>query len=154
MDEEIRVSCLEAIKHLENLGAEVEWVDLPDLVFGIPAYYIIMPAESSTNLARFDGIKYGLQDDTMKYDSIGDYYAEVRNRGFGAEVKRRILMGTYVLSAGHYDAYYYKAQQVRQKIKSVLDDVYSKFDAIVSPTTPTLPWKVGENNNDPVTEYL
>ncbi|MBP7848199.1 hypothetical protein KA013_03220 [Patescibacteria group bacterium] len=154
MDEEVKNVCLQTIEQLKQLGAQVDRVEIPALEWGIPTYYIILPAEASTNLARFDGIRYGLQEDTIKFDSVTDYYEHIRQAGFGDEVKRRILIGTYVLSAGFYDAYYRRAQQVRQKIKNQLDEVYKTYDAIIGPTAPTAAWKLGAKVNDPIAMYL
>lgn len=129
-------------------------MDFPLLQYVIPTYYIITPAEASTNLARFDGIRYGLQDDPSSFPSLHEYYSHVRDSGFGNEVKRRILVGTYVLSAGYYDAYYRKAQQVRKKIKEAFDVLFQTYDVILGPTSPELAWTIGERVNDPIKNYL
>ena len=154
LDSEIKGVCVQALARLEELGAEVSYIDLPILNYVVPTYYIIVPAEVSADMARFDGIRFGLQDDTMKYDNIYDYYASIRHDGFGDEVKRRIIVWSYVLSAGFYDAYYHKAQQVLKKMKSELAKVYKDFDAIIWPTTPSLARKLGEKIDDPVQMYL
>ena len=131
LDPRIRQSCLETIDLMRSLGAEIEEIDIPLLKYVIPLYYVIVPAEVSTNMARFDGIRYGLQRDTLDYDDIFAYYASIRHDGFGDEVKRRIMLGSYVLSAGHYDAYYHKAQQVRQLLKRTFDNIFADYDAIL-----------------------
>ncbi len=154
LDAEVKKVCLAAIEQMKSLGATVDEVDIPSLERWVPTYYIILPAEASTNLAKFDGIKFGYQEDTMKFDSIQEYYEHIRDVWFGDEVKRRILIGTYVLSAWFYDAYYRRAQQVRQKMKMQLDAIYAKYDAIVWPTSPTVAWKIGAKVNDPIAMYL
>ncbi len=154
LDQGVKDVCLSSIEQLKSLWATIDRVDIPALERGIPTYYIILPAEASTNLARFDGIKFGLQEDTMKFDSIQDYYEHIRQTWFGDEVKRRILIWTYVLSAGFYDAYYRRAQQVRQKIKQQLDEVYKTYDAIIGPTAPTAAWKLWAKVDDPIAMYL
>jgi aspartyl-tRNA(Asn)/glutamyl-tRNA(Gln) amidotransferase subunit A len=143
----------EAVAALEQAGARVEEVSLPHTEYGLASYYIIAPAECSSNLARFDGVKYGLND-----RSSGEYiadYLRTRGAGFGAEVKRRIMLGTYALSAGYYDAYYLKAQKVRTLIKSDFDAVWAAgFDAICAPTSPTVAFPIGAKTADPVAMYL
>lgn len=144
----------EMITKAEKLGATIEYINFPLLQYVVPTYYIITPAEASTNLARFDGIRYGLQDDPSKFSSIHDYYSHIRDQGFGDEVKRRILVGTYVLSAGYYDAYYRKAQQVRKKIKDAFDALFQTYDVVLGPTSPELAWTIGERLDDPIKNYL
>jgi len=142
------------ITKAESLGATVTYIDFPLLSSVVPTYYIISPAEMSTNLARFDGIRYGLQDDPSTFDSIQEYYAHIRDKGFGDEVKRRILVGTYVLSAGYYDAYYRRAQQVRKKIKMAFDALFETYDAVLGPTSPELARTISERIDDPIKSYL
>ena len=143
----------EAVAALEQAGAKVEEVSLPHTDYGLAAYYIIAPAECSSNLARFDGVKYGLNDRTSG-EYIADYL-RTRGAGFGPEVKRRIMLGTYALSAGYYDAYYLKAQKVRTLIKADFDGVWAAgFDAIVAPTSPTVAFPMGAKMADPVAMYL
>lgn len=142
------------IAKAEKLGAKVDYVDFPLLKYVVPTYYIIVPAEASTNLARFDGVRYGLQKDPGAFSSLHDYYSHIRDEGFGDEVKRRILVGTYVLSAGYYDAYYRKAQQVRKKIKNAFDELFKTYDTILGPTSPELAWTIGERKDDPIKNYL
>lgn len=142
------------IAKAESLGATIEYMDFPLLQYIVPTYYILTPAEVSTNLARFDGIRYGLQDDPSAFSSIQDYYAHIRDKWFGPEVKRRILVGTYVLSAGYYDAYYRKAQQVRKKIKMAFDKLFESYDIVLGPTSPELAWTINERIDDPLKNYL
>lgn len=152
IDDKIKNKVYEAVKTLENLGAVVEEVSLPHSEYALAAYYIIAPCEASSNLARFDGIRYGYR--AKNYDSLEDLYIKSRSEGFGEEVKRRIMLGTYALSSGYYDAYYKKAQKVRTLIKEDFDKVFEKYDVIISPTTPTLPFKIGEKKDDPISMYL
>lgn len=154
VDSLIEEQTRQMIAKAESLGAKIEYVDFPLLQFIVPTYYILTPAEVSTNLARFDGIRYGLQDDPSGFASIQDYYAHIRDQGFGPEVKRRILVGTYVLSAGYYDAYYRKAQQVRKKIKMAFDELFETYDVVLGPTSPELAWTINERIDDPIKNYL
>jgi aspartyl-tRNA(Asn)/glutamyl-tRNA(Gln) amidotransferase subunit A len=142
---------LKGINHIKDCGAEVIDISLPHTNYALSAYYIIAPAEASSNLARYDGVKYGFRS---KGNNLIDMYEKTRSEGFGNEVKRRIMIGTYVLSSGYYDAYYLKAQKVRKLIKSDFDDVYNKIDAILTPSTPSSAFKIGEKSNDPVSMYL
>jgi aspartyl-tRNA(Asn)/glutamyl-tRNA(Gln) amidotransferase subunit A len=142
----------EAVANLEAAGATVVEVDLPHTDYGLATYYIIAPAEASANLARYDGIRYGLADRSAG-DVLGDYLA-TRGRGFGAEVKRRIMLGTYALSAGYYDAFYLKAQKVRTLIKADFDAALAGVDALVAPTSPTVAFPLGARLDDPVSMYL
>jgi aspartyl-tRNA(Asn)/glutamyl-tRNA(Gln) amidotransferase subunit A len=143
----------EAVAAMEQAGAHVEEVSLPHTEYGLATYYIIAPAECSSNLARFDGVKYGLADRSSG-EFIADYL-KTRGAGFGPEVKRRIMLGTYALSAGYYDAYYLKAQKVRTLIKSDFDAVWAAgFDAICAPTSPTVAFPFGAKMDDPVSMYL
>ena len=141
-----------AVRHLESLGAEIEQVSLPHTPYAIPTYYLIATAEASSNLARYDGTRYGLRAD----DAAGllDMYRETRARGFGPEVKRRIMLGTYALSAGYYDAYYLKAQKIRTLIRRDFEAVFERCDAIVTPTAPTTAFRIGEKSSDPLEMYL
>lgn len=154
LDPRIKTRFLEIIKKLHGLWWEIEEIDLPIMGYAVPMYYTLMPAEVSTNLARFDGIRFGLQDDTTKYKDIFQYYQKVRSEGFGEEVKRRILLGTFVLSSANYEWYYLKAQQAREQLKADFSKIFQKYDAIITPTTPTLPGKIGEKISDPLTMYL
>ncbi|MGC8842851.1 MAG: Asp-tRNA(Asn)/Glu-tRNA(Gln) amidotransferase subunit GatA, partial [bacterium] len=151
VEEEVREGVLKAVKHLEEAGAIVEWVSLPHLSYALPCYYIIAPSEASSNLARYDGVKYGLR---VEADGVIPMYMETRDKGFGAEVKRRIMLGTYALSAGYYDAYYLKALKVRALIKKDFDEAFTRFDILVSPTSPIPPFKLGEKIADPLKMYM
>ncbi|MEK4246972.1 Asp-tRNA(Asn)/Glu-tRNA(Gln) amidotransferase subunit GatA [Psychrobacillus sp. FSL K6-2684] len=144
-------SVLDALKVLESLGATWEEVSLPHSKYALAAYYLLSSSEASSNLARFDGIRYGFRADNV--ENLMELYKETRAQGFGDEVKRRIMLGTYSLSAGSYDAYYRKAQQVRTLIKKDFDNVFEKYDVIIGPTTPTPAFKIGENVKDPLTMY-
>jgi len=141
-----------AIEKLAELGAEVEEVSLPHTDYSLPTYYLIAPAEASANLARYDGVKYGLS--CSDAGDIWDAYRKTRQRGFGPEVKRRIMLGTYALSAGYYDAYYLKAQKVRTLIKRDFDLAFERFDVLVTPTSPTVAFRLGEKVEDPLQMYL
>lgn len=142
-----------AIGKLEELGAEVEWgVSLPHTRYALASYYILAPSEASANLARYDGVKYGFS--YQESESMWDAMEKTRQYGFGAEVKRRIMLGTYALSAGYYDAYYLKAQKVRTLIRQEFDQAWERFDALVTPTSPTVPFKLGEKVDDPLQMYL
>jgi aspartyl-tRNA(Asn)/glutamyl-tRNA(Gln) amidotransferase subunit A len=142
----------DAIKKLEELGAEIEEVSLPHTGYALAVYYIIAPSEASANLARYDGVKYGLsyEEATGMWENM----EKTRQYGFGPEVKRRIMLGTYALSAGYYDAYYLKAQKVRTLIRREFDSVFEKVDALITPTSPTVPFKIGEKTDDPLQMYL
>ena len=141
----------EAIALLQSLGADVGECSLPSTDYALDTYYIIAPAEASANLARFDGIRYGL---SVQAPDIWSQYNATRDAGFGAEVKRRIILGAYVLSAGYYDAYYLKAQKVRTLIKQEFDRAWERFDVLVAPTSPTVAFKIGAKVNDPLAMYL
>jgi aspartyl-tRNA(Asn)/glutamyl-tRNA(Gln) amidotransferase subunit A len=136
---------------LKDAGAELVEVSLPHTKYALPTYYIIAPAEASSNLARYDGVRYGLRVEAGSLDAM---YEATRAAGFGAEVQRRIMIGTYVLSAGYYDAYYLKAQRVRRLIKEDFDTVFASVDALLTPATPTAAFPVGRKIDDPVTNYL
>lgn len=153
----IRKSVDDAIKKLESLGAKIIEISLPNTKYAVPTYYIITPSEVSSNLARFDGIKYGYseaQNSKLKTQSLSEIYFKSRGKGFGKEAKRRIMLGTYALSSGYYDAYYLKAQKVRALIKKDFDEAFKKVDAIVTPTTPNVAFKIGEHSNNPLELYL
>ena len=141
----------QGIEYIKNSGANIVDITLPHTNYALPTYYIVAPAEASSNLARYDGVKYGLRTDG---NNLIDMYEKTRSEGFGDEVKRRIMIGTYVLSSGYYDAYYLKAQKVRKLIKSDFDTAFDKVDAILTPSTPTSAFKIGEKTHDPVSMYL
>ncbi|AIU76188.1 MULTISPECIES: Asp-tRNA(Asn)/Glu-tRNA(Gln) amidotransferase subunit GatA [Bacillus] len=148
---EAKESVLAALKVLEGLGATWEEVSLPHSKYALATYYLLSSSEASANLARFDGIRYGYRSDNA--DNLIDLYKQTRSEGFGNEVKRRIMLGTFALSSGYYDAYYKKAQKVRTLIKKDFEDVFEKYDVIVGPTTPTPAFKIGEKTSDPLTMY-
>jgi aspartyl-tRNA(Asn)/glutamyl-tRNA(Gln) amidotransferase subunit A len=152
IDPKIENNVREAIKTLEELGANVEEVSLPHTKYALSVYYIIAPSEASANLSRYDGVKYGYSD--SKAESMWDALEATRQSGFGPEVKRRIFLGTYALSSGYYDAYYVKAQKVRTLIRQDFEDVFKKFDVLVTPTAPTTAFKMGDKIDDPVQMYL
>ena len=139
-------------KILKDSGAQIIDVSLPNTKYALPTYYIVAPAEASSNLARYDGVKYGFR--SSKGKNLIEMYENTRSEGFGDEVKRRILIGTYVLSSGYYDAYYLKAQKVRKLIKNDFDKVFNEVDAILTPSTPSSAFKIGEKKNDPISMYL
>jgi aspartyl-tRNA(Asn)/glutamyl-tRNA(Gln) amidotransferase subunit A len=141
-----------AIAQLQSLGAEIHVISCPRFRYGLPTYYIIAPSEASANLARYDGVKYGLR--TPDADNLLSMYTKTRAAGFGKEVKRRIMLGTYTLSAGYYDAYYLKAQKVRTLIKQDFEAAFEKVDVLVCPTAPTTAFKAGEKTEDPLSMYL
>ena len=151
MPDEIENLWKKGIEYAKDCGAEIIDISLPHTSYALPTYYIVAPAEASSNLARYDGVKYGLRSSG---ESLIDMYEKTRSEGFGEEVKRRIMIGTYVLSSGYYDAYYLKAQKVRQLIKKDFDEAYNKVDAILTPSTPSSAFKIGEKSNDPVSMYL
>lgn len=148
----IRTAVMAAVKELESQGAIIKEISLPRTELSIPAYYIIAPAEASTNLSRYDGVRYGHRCDSPV--DLEDLYKRSRAEGFGDEVQRRILVGTYALSAGYYDAYYRKAQQLRRLIKDDYQRAFADVDVILGPTTPSPAWKLGEKSGDPVAMYL
>jgi aspartyl-tRNA(Asn)/glutamyl-tRNA(Gln) amidotransferase subunit A len=152
MDPDIKRNILLGIEKLKGLGAEIIDISLPHTEFAVAVYYIIATAEASSNLARFDGVQYGYRSEKGK--SLYEMYTKTRGEGFGAEVKRRILLGTYVLSAGYYDAYYLKALKVRTLIKRDFDTAFKNVDIILTPTSPTPAFKIGEKTNDPLKMYL
>ncbi|WP_017434399.1 Asp-tRNA(Asn)/Glu-tRNA(Gln) amidotransferase subunit GatA [Saccharococcus caldoxylosilyticus] len=151
VSEEVRQSVLDALKVLEKLGATWEEVSLPHSKYALATYYLLASSEASANLARFDGVRYGYRTDNAK--NLIDMYKQTRSEGFGNEVKRRIMLGTFALSSGYYDAYYKKAQKVRTLIKQDFEKVFEKYDVIIGPTTPTPAFKIGEKTHDPLTMY-
>ena len=151
MPKEIEELWQKGIDYAKDCGAEIVDISLPHTNYALPTYYIVAPAEASSNLARYDGVKYGFR---AKGENLIDMYEKTRSEGFGAEVQRRIMIGTYVLSSGYYDAYYLKAQKVRKLIKNDFDDAYKKVDAILTPSTPSSAFKIGEKKDDPISMYL
>jgi aspartyl-tRNA(Asn)/glutamyl-tRNA(Gln) amidotransferase subunit A len=153
MQPEVALAIRTAINKLEALGARIEWeVSLPHTPYALAAYYIIAPSEASANLARYDGVKYGFSYPDA--NSMWEAMEKTRQYGFGAEVKRRIMLGTYALSAGYYEAWYLKAQKVRTLIRQEFDQALNRFDVLVTPTSPTVPFKIGEKIDDPLQMYL
>jgi len=151
MPDEIEKLWMKGIEYAKECGAKIVDISLPHTNYALPAYYIVAPAEASSNLARYDGVKYGFRTEG---ENLIDMYEKTRSEGFGNEVKRRIMIGTYVLSSGYYDAYYLKAQKVRRLIKNDFDEAYKKVDAILTPSTPSSAFKIGEKTNDPISMYL
>ena len=151
MPKEIEDLWTKGIEYAKDCGAEIVEISLPHTNYALPTYYIVAPAEASSNLARYDGVKYGFRS---KGENLIDMYEKTRSEGFGSEVQRRIMIGTYVLSSGYYDAYYLKAQKVIKLIKNDFDEAYKKVDAILTPSTPSAAFKIGEKTNDPVSMYL
>ncbi len=149
---DIQKSMENSIQIFKNMGCSIKSIDLPNAKYAVSDYYIIAPAEASSNLERYDGVKYGFR--ASKYDNLKDMYIKTRSEGFGEEVKRRIMLGTYVLSSGYYDAYYLKAQKLRGLIKRDFDEAFEKFDVIIAPTTPTEAFDIGEKANNPLQMYL
>jgi aspartyl-tRNA(Asn)/glutamyl-tRNA(Gln) amidotransferase subunit A len=157
LDPEVKSAVDAAVKQLESLGAQMEEISLPHTDYAVATYYIIATAEASANLARFDGIRYCQRidpTDARDKDSVLELYSKTRGAGFGPEVKRRIILGTYVLSSGYYDAYYLRAQKVRTLIRQDFLKAYEKVDAIVAPVCPTAAFKIGEKSDDPLQMYL
>jgi aspartyl-tRNA(Asn)/glutamyl-tRNA(Gln) amidotransferase subunit A len=152
LDPQVKAKVQEAIDLYAKLGCNVQEVSLPHSKHAIATYYIIAPAEASSNLARYDGVRYGFR--APQYGTLAEMYQKTRNEGFGAEVKRRIMIGTYVLSAGYYDAHYLKAQKVRTLIRRDFEQAFEKVDVIVGPTSPTTAFQLGEKSNDPLAMYL
>ncbi len=152
LDDEVRNAVENSIENYRKLGAEIVDVELPHAKYGIAVYYIIATAEASSNLARFDGVRYGFRAEGSH--SLREMYRKTREEGFGEEVKRRIMLGTYVLSSGYYDAYYSKAQKVRALVKRDYQTAFEKCDAILTPTSPSVAFKVGEKSDDPLAMYL
>ena len=152
LDEEVKEAVLAAAKELEKKGAIVEEFDLSLVEYAIPAYYVIACAEASSNLARFDGVKYGYR--TKEYEGLHNMYKKSRSEGFGAEAKRRIMLGSFVLSSGYYDAYYLKALKTKALIKQAFDKAFETYDVILGPAAPTTAPKLGESLCDPIKMYL
>ncbi|MBP9151126.1 MAG: Asp-tRNA(Asn)/Glu-tRNA(Gln) amidotransferase subunit GatA, partial [Flavobacteriales bacterium] len=152
LDATIKARFMEVVEKLKADGHTVDAVDFPLLDFLIPTYYILTTAEASSNLSRYDGMRYGYRSE--KATDLESTYKLSRSEGFGAEVKRRIMLGTFVLSAGYYDAYFAKGQRVRRLLKNTTDELFSKYDMILSPTTPDVAFKFGENSDDPIKMYL
>ncbi|MFZ0804237.1 MAG: amidase family protein, partial [Terriglobales bacterium] len=152
LDDDVRKAVEAAIHELAKLGCEIVPISLPHTKYAIPTYYIVATAEASSNLARFDGVRYGFRASDTR--SLSEMYRRSRDQGFGAEVKRRIILGTYALSAGYYDAYYLKAQKVRTLLAQDFAAAFKKVDAIVTPTSPTAAFKLGERVDDPLAMYL
>lgn len=152
LDEEVRTAILGAAKDLEKKGAQIEEFDLEGVEYAIPAYYVLASAEASSNLSRYDGVKYGYR--TSDYEGLQDVYKRTRSEGFGTEVKRRMMIGAFVLSTGYYDAYYNKALKIKALIKEGFDKAFETYDIILGPTAPTTAQKRGENLSDPLKMYL
>lgn len=152
INEEVRASLEKAIEKYKELGAEVEECSLPVTEYALPTYYIIACAEASSNLGRYDGIRYGYR--TKNFESLKDIYRNTRTEGFGDEVKRRIILGTYVLSSGYYDAYYKKAQKVRTLVKKGFEEAFEKYDVLLTPTVPTVAFDIGSKSKNPLEMYM
>jgi aspartyl-tRNA(Asn)/glutamyl-tRNA(Gln) amidotransferase subunit A len=150
--DDVRASVEAALKQYEQLGAKLVPIQLPRTELSIPVYYIIAPAEASSNLSRFDGVKFGHR--AAQYTDLADMYKKTRAEGFGDEVKRRIMIGAYVLSHGYYDAYYLQAQKIRRMIADDFQNAFKQCDVIAGPVAPTVAWKLGEKSDDPVANYL
>ncbi len=151
LSKEVEKALLKALKSFEDLGAEVIYFDMPELSYTLPAYFILACAEASSNLGRYDGIRYGYK--TEFYESVHDMVCKTRSEGFGDEVKRRILLGTYVLSKGYYDAYYKKAQLLKDAVVTAFNDAFDNCDVILAPTSPTTAWKIGQESDNPTESY-
>ncbi len=157
IDPEVEKIIKGAIKKYAEMGVKIEEVSLPHTEYALAAYYIIAPSEASANLARYDGIRYGyseMKNEKSKMQNLLDVYLNSREKGFGAEVRRRIMIGTYALSSGYYEAYYLRAQKVRTKIRNDFEKVFEKVDVILAPVSPVLPFKIGERIEDPLSMYL
>lgn len=152
LDKEVKEKVMKTIDKLARLGGNIEETSLPNIEYALPAYYLIAMAEASSNLAKYDGVQYGLR--IVGNGDLEEMYLKTRSQGFGAEVIRRIMLGTYALSSGYYDAYYLKAQKVRTLIKRDFDNVFQKFDLLICPTSPVPPFKLGERTADPLTMFL
>src|SRR5262249_48489678 len=152
LDDQVRTAVEQAIDAYRNLGAEIVEIDLPHAKYAIAVYYIIATAEASANLARYDGVRYGFRAEEAP--ALRDMYRRTRDEGFGPEVKRRVMLGTYVLSAGYYDAYYLKAQKVRTLLRQDFANAFEKCDAVLTPTAPTPAFMFGEKVDDPLAMYL
>lgn len=151
MDDKVEKVIKDAIKQFESLGAEIKEVSLPHVKYGLAVYYILMPSELSANLSKFDGVRYGF---SANADNLLDNYLQSRGQGFGAEIRRRIMLGTYSLSAGYYDAYYLKAQKVRTLVKQDFENALNEVDVLLTPTSPTVAFKLNEKMDDPMQMYL
>jgi aspartyl-tRNA(Asn)/glutamyl-tRNA(Gln) amidotransferase subunit A len=154
LDKEVRLALESAIEKLRAAGCEIVNISLPHTEYAIPTYYLVATAEASSNLARYDGVRYGFRARNGEVRNLQTMYRVTRDRGFGPEVKRRIMLGTYALSAGYYDAYYLKAQKVRTLLTRDFEEAFKKVDAIITPTTPTPAFKLGEKADDPLAMYL
>jgi aspartyl-tRNA(Asn)/glutamyl-tRNA(Gln) amidotransferase subunit A len=154
VDESVQRAFAESLERWRAAGAVIVDISLPHARYGIPVYYLIATAEASSNLARYDGVRYGHRAALGKTDGLREMYDRTRDEGFGPEVKRRIMLGTYVLSAGYYDAYYLKAQQVRTLLRRDYDQAFASCDVVAMPTTPTPPFRLGEKTSDPIQMYL
>jgi aspartyl-tRNA(Asn)/glutamyl-tRNA(Gln) amidotransferase subunit A len=152
LDPEVETAVKAAVEVLQDLGTEIQVISCPTFSYGLPTYYIIAPSEASANLARYDGVKYGARSEDA--EDLLEMYAKTRARGFGAEVKRRIVIGTYALSAGYYDAYYLKAQKARTLICQDFQKAFAQVDVLITPTSPTTAFKAGEKTDDPLSMYL
>jgi aspartyl-tRNA(Asn)/glutamyl-tRNA(Gln) amidotransferase subunit A len=152
MDKDVESAVKKAIEDIKSLGAEIIEISLPHTKYAISTYYIIAPCEASSNLARYDGVRYGYR--TADADNLHELFFRSRSEGFGEEVKRRIMLGTYALSSGYYDAYYLKAQKVRTLIREDFRNAWEKVDVIVTPTTPETAFNINEKTDDPITMYL
>jgi len=152
VDELVKSAVMQALKTYESLGAVIDEVSLPHSEYALPAYYLVANAEASANLAKYDGVRYGLRD--FSAENVVDMFSQSRALGFGTEVKRRIMLGTYALSSGYYEAYYLKALKVRRLLKNDFDQVFKDYDIIVAPTAPTVAFKIGEQIGDPLTLYM
>lgn len=154
LDPQIKKLFLETVEKLRAEWIVVDDISLPMLAYSVPMYYTLMPAEVSTNLARFDGIKFGLQSDSMDVETLQKYYEAIRSEWFGEEAKRRILLGTFVLSSANYEWYYLKAQKAREELQSEFDTIFETYDIILTPTVPEAAWKIGSRTDDPLKVYL
>lgn len=157
LNNDIKNAVQNAVKKFEELGAKIIEISLPHAKYAVPAYYIITPSEISSNLARFDGIRFGYSatnDDSVEAKNLSEIYCKSKGKGFGSEAKRRIMLGTYALSSGYYDAYYLKAQKVRTLIKKDFDDAFKNIDIIITPTTPNVAFKIGEHRDNPLEMYM
>lgn len=154
LDSEIKKQLLVYVEVFRKAGAVVEEVSLPTLKYVLPIYYTLMPAELSTNLSKFDGIRFGLQKNTADFTSLKEYYQTVRTEGFGDEALRRIMIGTYVLSSAHYEKYYLQAKKVQQKMQREFANIFADYDFVIGSTTPDVAWKLGEKIDDPIKMYL
>jgi aspartyl-tRNA(Asn)/glutamyl-tRNA(Gln) amidotransferase subunit A len=155
IDKEVKLAIEQAIKVFKDLGATCKEISLPHTQYAVAVYYIVATSEASSNLARFDGMQYGLRKEAQKSkDSLIDTYKLTRQYGFGQEAKRRIILGTYALSSGYYEAYYLRALKVRTKIKEDFDQIFQEYDCILTPTSPTVAFRAEERLDDPLTMYL